>query len=183
MEYMLRHFDKSEWCEVSPGFTQLEANEEIRHYDSQRHLAYADKSYAALTLYLLKQREVLQDNMTNLITWAHDKVGLTSEQLRVKITELFSEGEHQRVSSDMLQIICGHRAETIHMRRYVVINFVRDPLLKSTLRKIPPSNQHIFNAEMLASALETAGGVPTRYPSQGPAKFDVPSQGAPQTEN
>ncbi|KAG7305066.1 hypothetical protein JYU34_010525 [Plutella xylostella] len=44
----------------SPGFIALEVNEEVRAYDSLRHLAYADKSYAALTLCMLKQREALQ---------------------------------------------------------------------------------------------------------------------------
>lgn len=56
----LQHLDSSDWCEVryaetqklynsTPGFIDLEMNEEIRAYDSLRHLAHADKTFAALS--------------------------------------------------------------------------------------------------------------------------------------
>lgn len=88
------------------------------------------------------------------------------------------------------------------MRRDGITNHVRDPLVKAALRKIPPSCQHVFNAESLATAtaLEKAGGVRkaflplqkpgssasvsqtgqsklARHPSQGQALRNVPSQG------
>lgn len=208
----IQHFDKSEWCEVrysevqknynySPGFTELEMNEEVKAYDSQRHLAYADKAYGALTFCALKQREALQSSMTDLISWVRASGNVTPDQLHEKIGELLSEGDYHKVSSDMLQLICGHRAETVQMRRDGIINFVRDPLVKSALRRIPPSKEHVFNSELLTSMLEKTGGVKkaflpsyqnkpasqagaktaTRYPSQGLANLVVPSQGALKT--
>lgn len=211
----IQHFDKKEWCEVrysdvqknynySPGFTDLEVNEEVKSYDAQRHLAYADKAYAALTFCLLKQREALQSSMIDLVSWARAAGNVTPDQLQEKIGELFSKGEYHNVSTDMLQLICGHRAETLQMRRDGVIHSVRDPLVKSALRRIPPSNSFIFNSELLTSALEKAGGVKkaflpshqissykfasqattnkaTRFPSQGIANLIGPSQGASQT--
>ncbi|KOB72617.1 Xylose isomerase [Operophtera brumata] len=50
----------NEWCEVrfaetqksynhATGFVELEVNEEVKAYDSLRHLAYSDKAFAALT--------------------------------------------------------------------------------------------------------------------------------------
>lgn len=100
----------------------------------------------------------------------------------------------------MAQLICGHRAETIQMRRDGIIYHVRDPLVKSQLRKIPPSNKHVFNAESLTIALEKIGGVKkaflppkqtgghksasqasknatSRFPSQGQVNPIVPTQG------
>lgn len=211
----IQRFNKNEWCEVrysevqklynhSPGFTELEINEEIKPYDSLRHLALADKAYGALTFCALKQREVLQTSMTDLLSWARVKGSVTPDQLHNKISELFSDGEYYKVSSDMIQLICGHRAEIVQMRRDGIINYVRDPLLKSALRKIPPSNQMVFSPELLASTLEKNGGVKktflppnktssgfkptsqvgfkktTRYPSQGSASYRAPSQGARQ---
>lgn len=86
------------------------------------------------------------------------------------------------------------------MRRDGITNCVRDPLTKSTLRKIPPSNQHLFSSEMFTAALEKAGGVkkaflppnktsnlttasqagtskPPSHPPQGSAHYRGPSQG------
>lgn len=47
----------------------------------------------------------------------------------------------------MIQIICGHRAEIIQMRIYGILNYVRNPVGKSALRKIPSANQLVFSAE------------------------------------
>jgi hypothetical protein len=75
----------------------VEVNEEIKQYDSLKHAAYADKSYGALTYCahnIYKQQEVLQNNMTDLVSWARDKGTVTPDQLYNKITELFSDGEY-----------------------------------------------------------------------------------------
>lgn len=122
-------------------------------------MSYADKAYGALTFCLLKQQEALQDGLTGLISWARKLGNVTPDQLHDKINGLFSEGEYHKASSDLLQLICGHRAETIQMRRDGIFNFVRDPLIKLALRKIPPTNRHIFNTELLTLTLHKAGGV------------------------
>ncbi|KAL0810983.1 hypothetical protein ABMA28_010275 [Loxostege sticticalis] len=208
----VQHFDKKEWCEVrysevqklynhTPGFIDLEANDEIRSYDQLRHLAYADKAYSALTFCVLKQNQALQTSLNELLMWARSAEHLTVESLHEKINDLFCKGDVSKISSDMLQLVCGHRAEVIQMRRDGITNFVRDPLMKSTLRKIPPSNQNLFNAEAFTSALEKIGGVKkafmpltkqsssgpgsqpgtskaaARHPSQGLAYHYTPSQG------
>lgn len=206
----VQYFNKSEWSEVrysevqksychTPGFVDLEANEEIRAYDQLRHLAYADKAYAALTFCALKQRQALSSTLTELLSWAHAEQDLNFNSLQDKITEVFSNGDFQKVSSDLLQLICGHRAEILQMRRDGITNHVRDPLIKATLRKIPPSDRHLFENESFTAALEKMGGVkkafvpltkPTsgsasqagpnkaaRHPPQGSALYHGPSQG------
>lgn len=206
----LQHLDSSDWCEVryaetqklynsTPGFIDLEMNEEIRAYDSLRHLAHADRAFAALSFCILKQREALQTSVRSFLQWARGS-DLSYEGINEKVNELFLKGDFFKVSSDLLQLTCGHRAEVIQMRRDGITNHVRDPLVKAVLRKIPPSCQHVFNAESLATALEKAGGVrkaflplqkpgssasvsqtgqskPARRPSQGQALRNVPSQG------
>ncbi|KAF9810914.1 hypothetical protein SFRURICE_005340 [Spodoptera frugiperda] len=139
----VQYFNKSEWSEVrysevqksychTPGFVDLEANEEIRAYDQL--------PATLVRLYAL--------------TKAYARYSPFD-----KITEVFSNGDFQKVSSDLLQLICGHRAEILQMRRDGITNHVRDPLIKATLRKIPPSDRHLFENESFTAALEKMGGV------------------------
>lgn len=205
----IQYFEKTEWSEVryaevqklynhTPGFVELEANEEIKAYDSLRHLTYADKAYAALTFCVLKQRESLQSCLQELLLWSRDQSNMCIEGMHEKLTELFSKGEYAKISADLLQLVCGHRAEVIQMRRDGITNMVRDPLTKSALKKVPPSNRYLFSPEAFTSAIEKAGGIKksflplksingpapqagtsmtTRHPSQGSAYFHGPSQG------
>lgn len=205
----IQYFDKPEWCEVryaevqksynlTPGFVDLEVNEEVKAYDSSRHLTYSDKAYAALTLCALKQRDALQSSLQELLTWARDQNELNVESMHEKLLDLFSKGNYSKVSSDLLQMVCGHRAEVIQMRRDGITNMVRDPLVKSALRKVPPSSRHLFSQEDFTKALEKAGGVKkaflplksnsgpvsqtgsyksSRHPPQGSAIYPGPSQG------
>lgn len=206
----IQYFNKSEWSEVryaevqklynhTPGFVDLETNDEVKSYDQLRNLSYNDKAYAALSFCILKQREALQASLKDLISWASNETNFSVENMHDKINDLFSKGEYSKVSADLLQLVCGHRAEAIQMRRHGLINSVRDPLLKNTLRKIPPSNKHLFNEELFTTFLEKNGGVKKvfmplnktntgpvsqtgtsrsiRHPSQGSAAFHGPSQG------
>ncbi|KOB52340.1 putative reverse transcriptase, partial [Operophtera brumata] len=163
------HFESNEWCEVrfaetqksynhATGFVELEVNEEVKAYDSLRHLAYSDKAFAALTFCVLKQREALQTALRSLLDWGRG-TDINYEGLSEKINEQFLNGEYYKVSSELLQLVCGHRADVIQMRRDGITNFLRDPLTKVAVRKIPPSCNHLFKAEALTSLLEKAGGV------------------------
>ncbi|CAH2086962.1 unnamed protein product [Euphydryas editha] len=196
----IQHFESSEWCEVryaetqksynhTPGFVELEANDEIKAYDSLRHLAHSDKAFAGLTFCVLKQREVLQTTLRSILKWARDSE-ITYEGLSEKINEHFLNGEFYKTSSELLQLICGHRAEVIQMRRDGITNYLRDPLTKVAVKKVPPSYHHLFEAESLTKVLEKAGGVRKAFlplnrhgsnapaPQAGPSKpVHRPSQG------
>lgn len=206
----IQRFGSTSWSEVryadtqklynhTPGFIDLETNEEVKAYDTLRHLAHADKSYAALTYCILKQRQSLQEGIRDLLSWAKNTECISFDNLNGKIDELFQKGEFHKISSDLLQLACGHRAESIEMRRETITSQVRDPLVKAFLNKIPPSSTYIFNAEPFTSTLEKAGGVrkafwppkterssqkpyqPSSRPSrgQGARKPPVPSRGTP----
>ncbi|KAL0893338.1 hypothetical protein ABMA27_014929 [Loxostege sticticalis] len=165
----IQHFESNDWCEVryaetqklyshSPGFVELDINEEVKAYDSLRHLAHSERAYAALTFCVLKQREIIQTSLRNLLQWGRDS-SFRCEDLEEKVNDFFLKGDLPKVSSDLLQLVCGHRAETIQMRRDGITNYIRDPLVKAAVRKVPPDCQHIFKAESLAAVLEKAGGV------------------------
>lgn len=194
----VRYSETQKFYNHSPGFTEMEINEEVRAYDNIRHLAYSDKSYAAITFCILKQKEVLLNSLRSLISWSRT-ADASLGNLKEKIDELFLKGDFHKVSTDLLQMACGHRAETIEMRRDGILKSVRDPLVKVTLNKIPPSNSHVFNQDAFTSALEKTGGVrkafwpvnqpsgrnasrakpnnAARHPSQGQARQNVPSHG------
>lgn len=206
----IQRFESSEWSEIryaetqksynhTPGFVELEVNDEVKPYDSLRHLAHSDKAFAALTFCVLKQRETLQTSLRSLLQWAHDSE-MTYEGLSEKINEQFLNGDFYKISSELLQLVCGHRAEVVQMRRDGIVNFLRDPLTKVAVKKIPPSCRHLFEAEPLTAVLEKAGGIrkaflplhkpgsnvtasqagpskQTHHPSQGQVHRCIPSQG------
>lgn len=167
----IQFFNKPDWSEVryaetqksynhSPGFVELEANEEIRPYDTLKHLSYSERAYASLTYGLLKQKESLKKELCSFMTWVRDqKEEISFEAINQKLNDIFTSGEFSKVSADLLQMVCGHRAETIQMRRDSITNAVRDPLVKSSIRKIPPSEVNLFNSEQFVVALDKVGGI------------------------
>lgn len=189
----VRYSDTQKSYNCSPGFIDLETNIEVKKYDTLRHLAHTEKAYAALTFCILKQKEALQDSIRELLCWVKSTPIINNENLNSKIEDLFLNGDLHKISSDLMQIICGHRAEIIEMRREAISTQIRDPLLKATINKIPPSPSHIFNEEVFTAALEKVGGVrrafwppkagtkpqPNNRPSrgQGTRNKSVPSRG------
>lgn len=175
----LRYAETQKLYNQSPGFVNLETNEEIKAYDSQRQYVHAEKAYAAISLAIIKQKQALQNCFNDLIHWARDE-DLTADTLSNKISSLFSEGDFHKISTDILQLVCGHRAEIIQMRRDGIFRHVKDPLMKSTLRKISPSCYNLFNAEKFTAAIEKAGGVrKCFFPLNKKGVFGTSSQGDP----
>ncbi|KAL0894809.1 hypothetical protein ABMA27_013334 [Loxostege sticticalis] len=207
----VQHFNSNEWSEVryadtqknycrSPGFVELDANDEIKGYDTLRNLVHNERAYAAMSFCLIKQRECSQNAVKDLLNWLKSPENLNYDLIQDKVIDLFQKGDFTKVSSDLLQLICGHRAETIQMRRDGITNHIRDPLVKAAVRKIAPSHEHLFNADQLTATLEKAGGVKKAFmplhrsnasasqaaasvnrtaphPSQGSVDRFVPSQG------
>lgn len=167
----LQRFDQPDWNSVryaevqkqylrSPGFTNLDPNEEIKRYDRSKFTANMENSFAGLTYALLKQREILQKEMNNFLIWAQLNVAdLNYVNIHAKISEIFSQGEYSKVASDIMQLVCGYRTELVQHRREGILAAVKDPYHKSTLRKIPPSCSTLFQKDQLSATLDKAGGV------------------------
>ena len=177
----MQHFGTEDWNNVRyaevqkqycsfPGFTYLESNDEIKPYDKYSSLALIERGFAAITQALIMQNEAAQSAFTTLIEWANSSGNITAKLLQEKVNELFIKGNFQKISSDVLQLACGHRAELVQQRRDGILRSVKDNFLKSSLRKIPPTCENLFNKESFSSAIEKAGGVsktfwPVRAPS------------------
>lgn len=177
----IRYSDTQKLYNHSPGFVDLETNEEVKAYDNIRHLAYSDKSYAAITFCILKQKEVLLQGLRDIISWSRSPDAALCN-LNEKIDETFLKGEFMKVSQDLLQMACGHRAESVEMRRDGILKSVKDPVIKVSLNKIPPSTTHIFEQEAFTSSLEKCGGVrkafwPTNQDYSSNASRPKPSSG------
>ncbi|KAH9644441.1 hypothetical protein HF086_009825 [Spodoptera exigua] len=95
-----QHLGKSDWNEIrysetqklynySPGYTDIEMNEEVKAFESPRHLVHADKAFAALTMCVLKQRDALQGTLQELLQWARNSVSLSYDTLLQKVSDLF----------------------------------------------------------------------------------------------
>ncbi|KAL0841536.1 hypothetical protein ABMA28_015206 [Loxostege sticticalis] len=166
----LQRFNSADWCDVrfsevqknylsSPGYVELETNDEIRSYDKTPNLAYAEKSYAALTAALLKQQSAFQEGIRGFLSWVRNPENLSVEKIEEKIDTTFSKGDYQKVSNDLIQMVCGHRADVVEQRRESILASVKDPLIKSSLRKIAPSCKDLFDSDPFTAALEKVGGV------------------------
>lgn len=142
-----------------PGFSELEANEELKQYDNNRFLINADKAYGSLSFALIKQKDVLEKELRSFLLWVKTTPDLSFIEINDKIQDIFVTGDFSKISNDALQLVCGHRAEIIQQRREAILASVKDPLHKSTLRSIPPSCQNLFEAEKLSTLLDKAGGV------------------------
>lgn len=198
----IQHLDRPEWCDVRysevqknycsyPGFIELDCNDEIKPFDKFSNLIIAERSYAALTQALIKQREATQAGFESLISWASKEEQLSASSLKDKINEVFIEGSYNKISSDLLQICCGHRADLIEQRRDSILRNVKDKFIRANLRKIPPTSDSLFNKESFSNTLEKSGGVskvfwPIRNVPQkpnftaaqaGPSHVKMPAQG------
>ncbi|KAG7297721.1 hypothetical protein JYU34_018439 [Plutella xylostella] len=197
-----QHFNTPEWCDVrysdvqksycsTPGFVELECNDEVKPFDRFPNLVISERSYAALTQALLKQRDATQASFQALLKWASETNELSSSTIKDKVNEIFIEGKFNKISGDLLQLTCGHRADTIEQRRDGILRYVKDKYVRSNLRKIPPTCDSLFSKDMFTSAIEKAGGMnkvfwPSRGPSQktnwpaaqaGPSSAEPPAQG------
>lgn len=159
----VRYADVQKQYQRFPGFTALEANDEIRRFDSSRSNVNLDRAFSSITFALLKQREILEREFRSFFAEARESNGFTYERLHEKITNIFANGEYIKTYNDTLQLVCGHRAEAIQHRREAILSAVKEPYIKDIFRKIPPSTSHLFDAGQLSTALEKAGGVKNSF--------------------
>lgn len=177
----VQHFDSENWSNVRyvdvqkhycsyPGYTDLETNDELKPYDKYNNLSLCERGFAAITQALVKQNQAAQSGFEALVSWSKT-AELSPQSIQEKISELFVQGDFQKISSDALQIACGHRADLIQQRRDSILRSVKDKYLKATIRKIPPSNECLFKKDSLSAVIDKNGGVakimwPLRAPTQ-----------------
>lgn len=58
----------------------------------------------------------------------------------------------------ILQVLCGKRTECIEIRRERILSELSNRNLQVTLRKIPPSVEHLFDCSSLTLLIQSLGG-------------------------
>lgn len=165
----LQRFNNEDWRNVryldvqkhyvhKPGFVNLQPNDEVARYDASSSTGNMEKAFAGITYGLLKQRDALQNEIRDFLTWARQTDTLKYNEINDKLQDIFSKGEYVKTSNDTLQLVCGHRAELIQKRRETILASVKDSFHKAALRKVPPSASNLFEADKFSSILEKAGG-------------------------
>ncbi|KAI5645625.1 hypothetical protein NE865_02292 [Phthorimaea operculella] len=117
------------------------------------------------------------ENLQDFVNWtAQPGAVLTSENIFDKISELFQpSSKFHKVSEEIMQMVCGKRAEFIETRRERILSEVSNKNLSEGLRRIPPSSKHLFDDAQLRAYIQSTGGIdkwvrPWYQPSKEPHK-------------
>ncbi|KAJ2948940.1 hypothetical protein O0L34_g5875 [Tuta absoluta] len=147
---------------AAPGFVDLEVNDELRQFVKGKDFtANSEKITAAICNGLITQRKLLNQNLQEFLNWTSlPGAILTSENIFDKISELFqTSSKFHKVSEEIMQMVCGKRAEYIESRRDRILNELPNKNLREGLRKIPPSSKHLFDETQLRSYIQSTGGM------------------------
>lgn len=173
----LQRFKRNDWNAIrfsdtqkkyltTPGFVELNVNDELKRFesamlkdDSRSYLL--ERSFAGLTNALLCQKDELHKTLQSLVDWAISSgETLTPNTLFDKVESLFSkDSAYSRVTEDLLQIVCGRRADLINIRREGLLRQISESFHRDILHKIPPSTETLFDEEAVQTYLQKIGGV------------------------
>lgn len=165
----LQHFDEDSWTDVryadvqkkycsTPGYCELDCNEELKPYDRFTNLSLTERGFAAITRGLIKQHEAVEKGFKSFLTWIRSSDSFNVSAVGEKLKEIFAEGDFQKISNDLLQMACGHRSDLVQQRRDAILRSVKDKFVKASLRKINPSCDSLFSNDKMSAALEKHGG-------------------------
>lgn len=106
-----------------------------------------ERSFAALSNAFLEQNEFVNTALRNLIEWSTDpSTKLTPSSVHDKLKDLFgNESGYKEVSHDILQIICGKRAEVLEYRRKARLKCLKGKYMREDIETIPSSAEYMFN--------------------------------------
>lgn len=194
----LQRFKNAEWNSIrfsevqkkyvtTPGFIELNVNDELKRFESSSNENYRlfllERSFAALTNSILTQKDELRNTLQNLINWsAAEGTTLSPATLFCKIEELFNkQANYTKVSDDILQMVCGRRADCIHSRRELLLKQIQDEYQCVAIQKIPPDSEFLFDNDIFNNYLQKIGGADklsvtpkTGYKPPGTANQGVP---------
>lgn len=160
----IRFYEPQKKYVTTPGFIELNINDELRRFsassseDSRLH--YLERTFAALTNAIISQKEELNIALQKIVDWAGDKnTTLTPKNLFDKIESSFNkDSTYTKVTDDILQIVCGRRADCIQSRRELLLKQIPDEFHSGALQKIPPTYEFLFDENLLNIYLQKIGG-------------------------
>lgn len=190
----IQHFDSPDWSQVrfsdaqklynsTPGFVELETNDLLKSFDNTRNLQMSERSLAAITHALVIQYDTFKEGLSTFVNWLNGQNEITPDAICDKVNELFTndDSSYLKVNLHILQMICGRRADIVQQRRDLLLNSVQNQCVRESLRKIPPSNEHLFNEVQLSEFISKQGGVNKVFAHPKPTKRHPPAQGGSMT--
>ncbi|XP_037298475.1 uncharacterized protein LOC119190519 [Manduca sexta] len=169
---VMQRFDSPDWNAVRytdvqkkyTAFTELRVNQELRRLEdpfAPLRWFQMERSLAALSNAFLAQNEAVNSALQNLVDWSASKdVQLNASFIYEKLNKLVgNDSEYKTVSHDILQVICGERAEVLELRRRDIVKKLKDKYMREDLSRIPPSCGYMFDPGQLSTYLQKIGGV------------------------
>lgn len=180
----MQRFDSLDWNSVRytevqkkyvafPAFSELKVNEELRRLEdpfAPLRWYQMERSFAALSNAFLAQNECVNIALKHLIDWAaKPDAQLTSDLIYDKLKELFgNDSNYKAVSHDILQLICGKRAEVLELRRKALLKGLKGKYIREDIDRIPPSIEYMFNPQSLSAYIQKIGGLDKLDKDMGP---------------
>lgn len=158
----VRYFDTQKLYCAKPGYVDLEVNDEAKMFASDIRkltlLNSEEKFLGATTHALVTQNDCLQKCLVDLMSWVENSESINVTDLRSKLKEIFT-GDYVKVTRDCLQLVCGRRADIINQKREAVLDCVKDKFQRESLKKIPPSQEYLFDKKPFSDFVTNCGGV------------------------
>nr|CAH7734071.1 unnamed protein product [Callosobruchus chinensis] len=143
----VRYADVQKKLQAVPVFSALKLKTELANLaptgSFNESQVRSDTTLACITHGLLLQREALAKSVCEL------EVKYLEAASDLKKSFLSQGSDVRILSDDLLQYICGRRAEIIDMRRKLIKP--RNAYVSTLLDQIPPSSTHLFDEEKLAT--------------------------------
>lgn len=151
----IRYIEAQKKLQAFPVFSALRVNKELSYASSsdqtQNLLTKADSNLAIILHGLLAQRDYFAEGMKSLIS--------KHPSIKSDVQNIFNgpDSKFKQVSDDVVQFVCGKRAEVIEQRRKKF--FPRNPQVVSLLEGIPPSSTHLFEEQRFSDVTRQHGSM------------------------
>ena len=146
---------------ASPDFTDLKVNEELCYLDRKKDPILAtERVLAGLSNAILEQKDVLIISLQEIVDWAFSNPrDFNPNTLFDKLSSAFGSGSQMLKNFDqIMQIICGKRAECIENRRERLLSELQNKNVQAALRRVPRSSEYLFSKEKLAPLIQSLRG-------------------------
>lgn len=159
----IRYNEVNKKLQATPAFTSLSINPQLAgktpNWVPYEQVVKYDQALGALTHGLLQQRKQLIEALSNVANDINSKA--LNEAIARHITG--PETDFRKSSDELLQYVCGRRAELIEFRR----SLYKPPskFMHGILHKVPPSSSHLFEENTLSETFKQNGGFYKFFPA------------------
>ncbi|CAH1986522.1 unnamed protein product [Acanthoscelides obtectus] len=148
----IRYVDAQKKLHASPVFSTLKVNSSLYNNGHASPmtdmLSKSDLAFGTISHGLLKQRRIIHE--------ALKEAGNKHPEAADTLKKVFAaNSEYKTISDDLLQFVCGKRAEIIESRRKLYEP--KSSYYRSIVNEIPPSGTHLWDEEQLKDVVKMHG--------------------------